>query len=53
MGFALSLDGGRNWNFINGNQFDIRKGEKASHLLVAPVNMYRRYGCVNEVKIYF
>lgn len=53
MGFALSPDGGRNWNFINGNQFDIRKSEKVSHLLVAPVNMYRRYGCVNEVKIYF
>lgn len=53
LGFSVSLDGGRSWSFIDGHRFDIKRTDKISHLQVAPVNMYHRRGCINEVEIYF
>lgn len=50
-GFAVSVDSGKSWNRIEGGSFRIAKGDNIAKVLVAPVNMYDRFGCVNEVKI--
>ncbi len=50
-GFAVSVDNGKSWDRIQGNLFKANKKDGISTVLVAPVNMYDRFGCVNELKL--
>ncbi len=51
--FAVSKDTGKTWNPLRGNQYRVEKSRKPVTLLVTPVNMYGRPGCINRVLIRF
>lgn len=50
-GFAVSADNGKTWDRIQGNSFKVKEEDNISTVLVAPVNMFDRFGCVNEVSV--
>ncbi len=50
-GFAVSVDQGKKWNRLQGNYYEVKDAGRIFTVLVAPVNMFDRFGCVNEVKI--
>jgi len=51
--FSISKDLGKNWQPLKGNIYRVKKNDRTIDLLVAPVNMYGRPGCVNKISIQF
>jgi len=52
--FALSGDGGKTWQQFAGNTFTVgRKQGRERSIIVAPVNMFDRLGCLTRIGIRF
>jgi hypothetical protein len=51
--FSISSDMGKTWKLLQGNQYRVKKGSHEVIILVAPINMYGRPGCVNTISIEF
>ncbi len=51
--FAISKDTGKTWSPLQGNQYRVKKSQNPVTLLVVPVNMYGRPGCMNRIVVRF
>lgn len=50
-GFMVSGDLGKTWTALPGNSFLVKGGDGPVRILAAPVNMYDRKGCLNDITI--
>ena len=49
--FSISIDRGKTWMLLQGNQYRVKKSSQEVIILAAPVNMYGRPGCINTISI--